>query len=224
MVKVKQSGFTLIEVLVASAIFVMAITAAIAAFTTSAQVRIASDAIRDTNQGARFALEEITRAIQNTDYYGESDTKYDYVPVGVEQQGGGWFGNEPALFVRKIIYDETTGQEKLYQTAYYLSYNVIFKSTSASIRLGDGTWGAPSPIASIIPVASNDVIFDKFNYSVTAGNNLQTFVKIEIEAATGEKEGLFQRLIPIKAGESSKVHLETTVCPRVFPQNYVERQ
>lgn len=62
-----QSGFTLVEILVAAFIFGSVVTIAASIFGLSSNVQISTEIMRDTAQQGRFALEQITRDIRISD-------------------------------------------------------------------------------------------------------------------------------------------------------------
>ncbi|MCL5795265.1 MAG: prepilin-type N-terminal cleavage/methylation domain-containing protein [Patescibacteria group bacterium] len=71
----KSAGFTLIEVLLASFIFVVTVGAITVLFITSSNVQTQTKTIRDLNQAGRYALEAISRDLKASasSYYSVSD-------------------------------------------------------------------------------------------------------------------------------------------------------
>lgn len=67
--KFQKNGFTLIEVLIASAIFVVLITTAIATFGFSSDLQEKNLAIREASQNARFVIEAIARDVRLADSF-----------------------------------------------------------------------------------------------------------------------------------------------------------
>lgn len=73
----KTLGFTLIEVLLASFIFVLAMSSVVTIFTGASNMQSKTQVIRGTTQSARYALETISREINaaQSEYYTASDPK-----------------------------------------------------------------------------------------------------------------------------------------------------
>lgn len=65
----KNKGFTLIEVLVASSLFVVAIATAIGTFTLSTGIQTRNFALREGSQNARFIIEAMARDIRGADSF-----------------------------------------------------------------------------------------------------------------------------------------------------------
>ncbi len=65
----KRSGYTLIEILVASLIFVSVIGIGVATYSATSGSQSKSALIRETNQAARFAMDNIVREIREADGY-----------------------------------------------------------------------------------------------------------------------------------------------------------
>ena len=105
--KFQKNGFTLIEVLIASAIFVVLITTAVATFGFSSDLQEKNLAIREASQNARFVIEAIARDVRLADSFTISSdgTRIDLVKDG--QDISYYFSDN------NIYYDDGNGEEVL---------------------------------------------------------------------------------------------------------------
>lgn len=67
--KIQKNGFTLIEILIASAIFVSIISIVLAVLGFSVNLQSRNSAIREASQTARFIIEAISRDVRLADSY-----------------------------------------------------------------------------------------------------------------------------------------------------------
>ena len=77
--KSKKSGYTLIEVMLASVIFVMVVSIAVGAYASSAGFQSKASILRETNQGARYVIEMMTKDIRSADSGVVDDSAVDAV-------------------------------------------------------------------------------------------------------------------------------------------------
>jgi prepilin-type N-terminal cleavage/methylation domain-containing protein len=83
-IKKTKNGFTLIEILIASAIFVSIISIVLAVLGFSVNLQSRNSAIREASQTARFIIEAISRDVRLADsYYIDSN----YPKVTIEKNG-----------------------------------------------------------------------------------------------------------------------------------------
>ena len=103
----EENGFTLIEVLIASAIFVILITTAVATFGFSSDLQLKTLAIREASQNARFIIEAIARDIRLADSFEISDdSKKIDISINNEQISYLFRDND-------IIYNDGTNEQSL---------------------------------------------------------------------------------------------------------------
>lgn len=135
-----QTGFTLIEVLVASLIFVVVITVATSVFVVNSTVGDKSRTIRELSQSARYGLESIAREARNSSKMSANGTSLtitskDGTEKTYELSGDNIIINgDPTatLFPDRVIVDEWTvadiGEDPinypLIQIEMQLSYNL----------------------------------------------------------------------------------------------------
>lgn len=109
-IKNRYSGFTLIEILVASAIFVVLITTTMATFGASSSLQTKSEAIQASSQSSRFILESIVRDIRLADKF--NLTNYNPANITI------YSGTEEISYIYKpneksIYYVDSFGETKL---------------------------------------------------------------------------------------------------------------
>lgn len=63
----KNRGYTLVEILIATSIFVAVVGIAVATFNSASGFQSKTQAIQETNQAARFVIEKISRDIRSAD-------------------------------------------------------------------------------------------------------------------------------------------------------------
>lgn len=86
----KRAGYTLVEVLIASTIFVSVVGMGIATYTSASGFQSKSSVIRETTQSARYAMDTIVRDIRNADGMGVKAGSTVFNGVALLDDGGGF--------------------------------------------------------------------------------------------------------------------------------------
>lgn len=201
-----SAGFTLIEVLIASMIFVMVVTVAIAAFGTSTGAQIQVDTARTVSESARFSIEEISRQVKLAasweDFNHSFQPAFKIIPVGVKKE----------LQIDQVQRNSSGEISKIIRRTYYLddSDSIIKVKVKETTNLGKNWSGEiVSSLSSASQAKVTSLIFTGQGPTFPTDTvTAQPYVTIEM--AVENPQGA------IKLSEKANIKLRTTITSRDY--------
>jgi type II secretory pathway pseudopilin PulG len=181
-------GFTLIEIIVSLAIFIVVAVIAIGAFLKILDANKQSQALQTAMNNADFALESMTRDIRVGSNY------YYYNAAGSGQQGSSLSLNSPTI----QSYTSTLGSSNYPAIAFYSSQNIptgwncthdpihVYRynpSGNGVIERAEQTscYGYTGPF---IPLTSSDFNIKSFTLSVDTAHQPKVFISMQASAGS----------------------------------------
>lgn len=146
---IKQSGFTLIEILIAAFIFTVVVGAVTVIFASNNNIKSQTKVIRDTTQSARYALEAITRSVQGS----QASRGFKINPTGIQEAA---CGTTPCL----VVYGDTNDYQYFLDTSSnQLMMKTYNRSCSAPTTCSVGL-GTTQPVTN-----QSDILIKSFDIS-----------------------------------------------------------
>ncbi len=215
----KPNGFTLIEVLLASFIFVVTVGAITVLFITSSNVQTQSKTIRDINQSGRYALEAIARDIKASysTYYTTTDPEVDANSNNLGKlKVPAFISDGSYLVVRTSV--TTCNKYSLEVADVEKKINVLRVQSGILINSAPGhSWAVTDcqtpedslPVTDTSQVSIKNITFS--GVDPKDDNAQQPFVKITMTVESPQYE------TTTKAAEKAIQTLETTVVSSSYP-------
>ncbi|MDO8513163.1 MAG: four helix bundle protein [bacterium] len=176
-------GYTLVEILVASTIFVSVVGMGIATYSSASGFQSKSAVIRETNQAARYAMDTIVRDIRLADSsvaytktIGPDDYVYTFKGFAFEQAGGGLdtTNNSLTQYTGIKVYRKGSGDCKdfVQEVYYWIQSNTIsqqisyYNHTNASDKDSPADYNSPVSLLSGCTVSSAAILSDRVQLRV----------------------------------------------------------
>jgi len=196
--KNKQSGFTLVELLVAMAIFALFITISASSLVNVLKIEQKANVLRQTESGARYILETISREARSAN--GEFDANGARITAAYSVPPG------TTLFIFST--DFSVNPPKVTEVKYFAFNDLLYR------YVYEKSIGSPSytPKSSTTLNNANDIKITIFSASVSNPPDLLTPPKLTmtLQAQSGKNVGA------IKTEYSATVDLKTSVSPRNY--------
>jgi prepilin-type N-terminal cleavage/methylation domain-containing protein len=148
------SGFTLIEMMIALAIFVAVVTLAFGQLSTGVQQTATIDRASNSNSAARLVLEALKTELRQT---ATGDTDLETIPVMT--------GTEIAFYTP----DRKTPMH-LMKVAYRLNGHVLERSSMTSTNVGVAPWTFPVAAPQWVPMLAGVLNTDLFAFTASNGS------------------------------------------------------
>lgn len=222
----KLNGFTLVEVLLASFIFVVTVGAITVLFITSSNVQTQSKAIRDVDQSGRYALEAIARDIKASysNYWNTTNKEVndDSSLIGKLSVPAFFTNGSSTLIIRTsedkglgcVKYELADGFIKLTKGIFSVRTSDVTSSLSVNNDCTGGSEESDIKVTDPDQVKITKLDFSGSYTPIDANNDInkkQPFVKISITVESPQYE------TTTKAVEKAIQTLETTVVSSSYP-------
>ena len=197
--KIKNSkGFTLVEILIASSIFVMVIIAAIAAFGSATGLQIQVDTARLVSEAGRFPLEEISRQAKMASSW--QDTTGTIHPAFEVLNNGNDFP------IYQVVRSTAGEPQKIIRRRYFLDGNVLKVTVAENSTLASGDWPEETTTAL---TSANQAVISTLTFEPTSQTpTQQPYVKISYDIEAPQRG--------TKPIEKAKIELQTQITSRDY--------